>query len=46
MRRGELTKRSSPAWNALVEEEFGDGMLAAIDFDMTIERLTTQMGTA
>ena len=25
-------------WQELIEEEFGDGIMSAIDFDMTIER--------
>jgi len=29
---------NGPAWKALIEEEFGDGIMSAIDFDMTIER--------
>lgn len=29
---------NSPAWKALIEEEFGDGIMSAIDFDMAIER--------
>jgi cyanate lyase len=28
----------------LIEEEFGDGIMSAIDFDMTIERLTDPKG--
>jgi cyanate lyase len=26
-------------WKALLQEEFGDGIMSAIDFDMAIERL-------
>jgi cyanate lyase len=29
---------NGPAWKALIEEEFGDGVMSAIDFDMTIDR--------
>jgi cyanate lyase len=34
----ELVMINGPAWKALIEEEFGDGIMSAIDFDMTIER--------
>ena len=34
----ELVLINGPAWKALIEEEFGDGIMSAIDFDMTIER--------
>jgi cyanate lyase len=33
----ELVMVNGPAWKALIEEEFGDGIMSAIDFDMTIE---------
>ena len=29
---------NGPAWKALIEEEFGDGIMSAIDLDMTIDR--------
>lgn len=29
---------NGPAWKALIEEEFGDGVMSAIDFDMDIVR--------
>jgi cyanate lyase len=29
---------NGPAWKALIEEEFGDGIMSAINFDMDIER--------
>jgi hypothetical protein len=29
---------NGPAWKALIEEEFGDGIMSAIDFTMQIER--------
>ena len=34
----ELVLVNGPAMKALIEEEFGDGIMSAIDFDMTIER--------
>jgi cyanate lyase len=34
----ELIMVNGPALKALIEEEFGDGIMSAIDFDMTIER--------
>ena len=34
----ELVLVYGPTWKALIEEEFGDGIMSAIDFDMTIER--------
>lgn len=34
----ELVMINGPAWKALIEEEFGDGIMSAIDFDMSIER--------
>ncbi len=30
----ELVLINAPAWKALIEEEFGDGIMSAIDFDM------------
>jgi cyanate lyase len=35
---GALVLVNGPAWKALIEEEFGDGIMSAIDFDMTIGR--------
>src|SRR5258708_28218429 len=35
----ELVMVNGPAWKALIEEEFGDGIMSAIDFDMQMERL-------
>lgn len=29
---------NGPAWKALTEEEYGDGIMSAIDFDVGIER--------
>ena len=34
----ELVMINGPAWKALIEEEFGDGIMSAIDFDMQMER--------
>ena len=34
----ELVLVNGPAWKALIEEEFGDGIMSAIDFDMSIAR--------
>lgn len=35
----EMVMVNGPAWKALIEEEFGDGIMSAIDFDVDIERL-------
>ena len=40
----ELIMVNGPAWKALIEEEFGDGIMSAIDFDMEIERLPHEKG--
>jgi cyanate lyase len=40
----ELVMVNGPAWKALIEEEFGDGIMSAIDFDMVIERLPHPRG--
>ena len=40
----ELVMINGPAWKALIEEEFGDGIMSAIDFDMSIERLANPKG--
>jgi cyanate lyase len=40
----ELVMVNGPAWKALIEEEFGDGIMSAIDFDMTMERLPNERG--
>jgi cyanate lyase len=34
----ELLMVNGPAWKALIEEEFGDGIMSAIDFDFAFER--------
>jgi len=40
----ELVMINGPACKALIEEEFGDGIMSAIDFDMTIERQADPKG--
>jgi cyanate lyase len=40
----ELVMVNGPAWKALIEEEFGDGIMSAIDFDMAMERLANPKG--
>jgi cyanate lyase len=40
----ELVMVNGPAWKALIEEEFGDGIMSAIDFDTEIERLPHEKG--
>jgi cyanate lyase len=40
----ELVMVNGPAWKALIEEEFGDGIMSAIDFDMHIEREANAKG--
>jgi cyanate lyase len=40
----ELVMVNGPALKALIEEEFGDGIMSAIDFDMTIERVANPKG--
>src|SRR5579859_7103909 len=40
----ELVMVNGPAWKALIEEEFGDGIMSAIDFDMTIDRQADPKG--
>ena len=34
----ELIMINGPAWKALIEEQFGDGIMSAIDFDMELAR--------
>ena len=34
----ELVMVNGPAWKALIEEQFGDGIMSAIDLDMEISR--------
>jgi cyanate lyase len=40
----ELVVVNGLAWKALIEEEFGDGIMSAIDFDMQMERLPNPKG--
>jgi cyanate lyase len=40
----ELVMINGPAWKALIEEEYGDGIMSAIDFDMAMERLPNPKG--
>jgi cyanate lyase len=40
----ELVMINGPAWKVLIEEEFGDGIMSAIDFDLTMERLPNPKG--
>jgi len=40
----ELVMVNGVAWKALIEEEFGDGIMSAIDFDMIIERQVDPKG--
>ncbi|HEY6922398.1 MAG TPA: cyanase [Steroidobacteraceae bacterium] len=40
----ELVMINGPALKALIEEEFGDGIMSAIDFDLTLERLPHPKG--
>jgi cyanate lyase len=40
----ELIMVNGPAWKALIEEEFGDGIMSAIDFDMQIDREANPKG--
>ena len=40
----EMVMVNGPAWKALIEEEFGDGIMSAIDFDMVMERLADPKG--
>ena len=42
----ELVMVNGPAWKALIEEEFGDGIMSAIDFDFTMERQADPKGDA
>ena len=40
----EMVMVNGPALKALIEEEFGDGIMSAIDFDMQLERLPNPKG--
>ena len=40
----EMVMVNGPAWKALIEEEFGDGIMSAIDFDFQFERMAHEKG--
>jgi cyanate lyase len=40
----EMVMVNGPALKALIEEEFGDGIMSAIDFDLEIDRLANPKG--
>jgi cyanate lyase len=40
----ELVAVYGTTWKALIEDEFGDGIMSAIDFDMSLERLSDPKG--
>jgi cyanate lyase len=40
----ELIQVYGTTWKELINEEFGDGIMSAIDFDMTMERQPDQKG--
>jgi cyanate lyase len=40
----ELVQVYGTTWKALIQEEFGDGIMSAIDFDMALERQPDQKG--
>jgi cyanate lyase len=40
----EMVMVNGPAWKALIEEEFGDGIMSAIDFDMVLNRVANPKG--
>lgn len=40
----ELVMVYGTTWRELIQEEFGDGIMSAIDFDMTLERQPDQKG--
>jgi cyanate lyase len=40
----EMVMVNGPAFKALIEEEFGDGIMSAIDFDIKLERLANAKG--
>ena len=40
----EMVMVNGPAWKALIEEEFGDGIMSAIDFNIAFEREPTPRG--
>ena len=40
----EMVMVNGPAWKQLIEEEFGDGIMSAIDFDFAFERVANPKG--
>ena len=40
----EMVMVNGPAWKQLIEEEFGDGIMSAIDFDFAMERVANPKG--
>ncbi len=40
----EMVMVNGPAWKALIEEEFGDGIMSAIDFDFDFVRVANPKG--
>ena len=40
----EMVMVNGPAWKALIEEEFGDGIMSAIDFNFAVEREANPKG--
>ena len=40
----EMVMINGPAWKQLIEEEFGDGIMSAIDFDFAFERMAHERG--
>jgi len=40
----EMVMVNGPAWKQLIEEEFGDGIMSAIDFDFAFERMPHERG--
>ena len=40
----EMVMVNGPAWKALIEEEFGDGIMSAIDFNIEMEREANPKG--
>ena len=40
----EMVMVNGPAWKELIQEEFGDGIMSAIDFDITFDRMPHPKG--
>jgi len=40
----EMVMVNGPAWKAMIEEEFGDGIMSAIDFNMEFARVAHEKG--